>query len=95
MHGTQLAIKWKPAAVPAEEDSDTRIRIRYMTLAQTLYRLKQARDRLRKAIAALEGTATTSTQAPHRGLSASARAWIAKAQRGRWAKTRAAKKKSA
>lgn len=59
-------------------------------LDSVLSQLKQQRDALNNAIAALEGVSTNGTT-PKRGLSASARARIAAAQRARWAKAKGQK----
>jgi hypothetical protein len=83
----------KPTGVVVQDNYVNRVKMHYMTLTQILQILKQDRDRLSKAIAALEGSSSTRPNAPHK-LSTSARARIAKAQRERWAKLRAAKKKT-
>ena len=59
-------------------------------LDSVLSELKQQRDALNNAIAALEGVSTKGTS-PKRVLSASARARIAAAQRARWAKAKGQK----
>jgi hypothetical protein len=69
-----------------------------MDLASVLNQLKSERQRLDKAIKALEDVAgkksAGNSHAVHRTrLSAAARAKIGAAQRKRWAKVRAAKKK--
>jgi hypothetical protein len=69
-----------------------------MDLASVLNQLKSERDRLDKAIRALEDVAgkksAGNSHALHRNrLSAAARARIAAAQRERWAKIRSTKKR--
>lgn len=64
-----------------------------MNLNQVVQQLKNERDRLDRAISALEGSrAHRGARTGHRKLSAEARARIAAAQRKRWAKFKAAKK---
>jgi hypothetical protein len=50
-------------------------------------------QQVRKAVAVLGGLGGRNRKGPRRGMSAKARASIAAAQRARWAKWRAAKKK--
>jgi len=71
-----------------------------MDLKHVVQQLKSERDRLDKAIHALEGVSTpgravTAGKLHSRRLSASARARIAAAQRARWAKHRESTAKSA
>lgn len=64
-------------------------------LGAVLVQLKQERDKLDRAIAALSGFAGTSRRSRKTGkrkLSAAARKRIADAQRARWAKFKAKKK---
>ena len=62
-----------------------------MKLNQIVGQLKAERDRLDRAIAALGGV-SNHRKSGKRTLSAAARASIAKAQRERWRKFKAAKK---
>jgi hypothetical protein len=71
------------------------VKLRSMNLTQIIQSLKRERGQLNKAITALESVASKPTETPHRTISAAGRARIAKAQRERWAKLRAAKKKAA
>lgn len=64
-----------------------------MNIASVVAQLKSERDRLDKAIAALTGGGTGRVSGRKRVLSAAARARIAAAQRERWRKAKAAKKK--
>ena len=65
-----------------------------MNLASIVAELKSERDRLDKAIQALSGLGGTSRNSTgKRTLSAAARARIAQAQRERWRKFKAAKKR--
>ena len=65
-----------------------------MNLSQVVAQLKAERDRLDKAIEALSGFGGTGrTSGRKRTLSAEARERIAKAQRERWKKFKAAKKR--
>lgn len=65
-----------------------------MNIASIVAQLKSERDRLDQAIEALSGLAGTARVSGHkRVLSAAARARIAQAQRERWKKFKAAKKR--
>jgi hypothetical protein len=67
---------------------------RPMNIASIIVQLKSERDRLDKAIAALSGLGGTGRNSTgKRTLSAAARARIAQAQRERWRKVKAAKKR--
>ena len=63
-----------------------------MNIASVVAQLKSERDRLDKAIAALSGLDGSGKIRTKRVLSADARERIAKAQRARWKKFKAAKK---
>jgi hypothetical protein len=64
--------------------------LRMSTIDAVLAQLKQQRDALNNAIAALEGVSSNGSSVK-RTLSASARARIATAQRARWAKAKGQK----
>jgi len=65
-----------------------------MNLSQVVAQLKTERDRLDRAIEALSGLDGTGRASGHkRTLSAAARERIAQAQRERWKKFKAAKKR--
>jgi hypothetical protein len=55
--------------------------------------LERQLERVKRAVAVLRGLGGQSRWGPRKGMSAKARASIAAAQRARWAKWRAAKKK--
>lgn len=63
-----------------------------MNLQTVVKELKAERDRLDGAISALSGVSGNHRKSEKRKLSAAARASIAKAQRERWRKFKAAKK---
>jgi hypothetical protein len=62
-------------------------------LGAIVTQLKQERDKLDRAIAALSGVGRSSGGGGRRKLSAAARERIAAAQRARWAKFKAKKKR--
>jgi len=64
-----------------------------MNIEQVIESLDEEIGKLQQAKAILNGTGVTTTGRTRRHMSAEAKARIAAAQRARWAKIRAAKKK--